>query len=163
VSLSVKEIKEVAVKSLISRFDERLEAVVLFGSHARNKVTEKSDIDLFVVIEGLPKDPAKRGRVVYRVVSPPLLRKFKCDVTVIEVEAKDIGKGKELTPLLINIAQDGIILYDKRRRIEEFFTRIRKAVRKAGLTKYETADGKYGWKPRRKLGLGEVFEVRLEG
>ena len=58
VNLSVAEIKEVAIKSLISRFGDRLEAIVLFGSRARKKVTEWSDIDLFVVIEDLPKDHA---------------------------------------------------------------------------------------------------------
>jgi len=163
VRLGIEEIRQIAVESLINRFGERLEGIVLFGSRARKKVTEWSDIDLFVVIEDLPKDPVERGRVVYRVVAPPLLQKFNCDITVIEAEAKEIGKGKELTPLLINIAHDGIILYDKRRQIADLFARIREAVRKAGLIKYKTADGKYGWKPRRKLGPGEVFEVRLEG
>jgi predicted nucleotidyltransferase len=35
--LSVKEVRDVAVNSLLNRFHDNLEAVVLFGSYARGK------------------------------------------------------------------------------------------------------------------------------
>ena len=159
VRLGIEEIREIAVKSLINRFGERLEAVVLFGSYARKKATELSDIDLFVVVHGLPKEPVKRRYIVYEAVAPALSGKFRHDVTV--VEAEEIGK--HLTPLLINIAHDGVILYDRRNKITALFSKIRDAVKRSGLTKYETSEGKYGWKLSKELSQGEVFEVKLEG
>lgn len=157
--LSVKEIKELSVESLLHRFGENLEAVVLFGSHARGKAAELSDIDFFVVVQDLPKEPMKRRYIVYDALTP-VLRKFKREVSVIEAEAKEIGK--RITPLLINIAHDGVILYDKTGKIASLFARIREAVKKAGLMKYETREGKYGWKPSRELRPSEVFMVELE-
>jgi len=108
----------------------------------------------------LPKEPVRRRYVVYDALTP-VLRKFKRDVSVIEVDARDVGR--QITPLLINIAHDGIILYDKNGRIESLFNKVKSAVKKAGLVRYETREGKYGWKPCRELKPGEVFVVQLEG
>lgn len=157
--LNIEDIKTIATRSLLDRFGENLEAVVLFGSIARKEAAEQSDIDFFVVIHNLPKEPVRRRFMVYDTLTP-ILRKFKRDVSVIEVDAGDIGR--QITPLLINIAHDGIILYDKHGKIGRFFSRIRSAVKKAGLVRYKTRDGKYGWKPSQELKPGEVFVVQLE-
>lgn len=158
--LDFKEIKTLATGSLLSGFGKNLEAVVLFGSCARMEAAERGDIDFFVVVHDLPKEPVRRRYVVYDALTP-VLRKFKRDVSVIEVDARDVGR--QITPLLINIAHDGIILYDKNGRIESLFNKVKSAVKKAGLVRYETREGKYGWKPCRELKPGEVFVVQLEG
>ena len=157
--LKIEDIKTLATKSLLDRFGENLEAVVLFGSIARKGAAEQSEIDYIVVIHNLPKGLVRRRFIVYDALTP-ILREFKRDVSVIEVDAEDIGR--QITPLLINIAHDGIILYDKHGKIQEFFKRIRSAVKNADLVRYETRDGKYGWKPSRELKPGEVFIVQLE-
>lgn len=158
--LDLAEIRTVAVKSLLSRFGEKLEAVVVFGSIARKEAAEQSDIDFFVVIRGLPKEPVRRRYIVYDALTS-ILKKSKRDNSVIEADAENIGR--RITPLLVNIARDGIILYDKHGKIEDLFNRIRSAVKKAGLVKYKTRDRKYGWKPTKKLKPGEVFVVQLKG
>lgn len=157
--LDVREIKRIATGSLLNRFGENLEAVVLFGSCARVEAVERSDIDFYVVVRGLPEEPLRRRYMIYDALTP-VLRKFKRDVSVIEVDIKDIGR--QITPLLINIAHDGIILYDKNGKTEDLFNRVKNAVKKAGLARYKTRDGKYGWKPSRELEPGEVFVVQLE-
>lgn len=45
--LDVREIKTIATGSLLDRFGQDLEAVVLFGSCARMEADERSDIDFF--------------------------------------------------------------------------------------------------------------------
>ena len=157
--LSLKEIEKLSVGSLLNRFGENLEAVVLFGSCARGEASELSDIDFFVVVRDLPKEPMKRRYIVYDALTP-VLRKLKREVSVIEADAKEIGK--RITPLLINIAHDGVIIYDKTEKIASLFAQIREAVKKAGLTKCKTREGKYGWKPSRELRPGEIFLVELE-
>lgn len=117
----------------------------------------------FVVVHGLPKEPVRRRCVVYDALTP-VLRKFKRDVSVIEVDAKDVGR--QITPLLINIAHDGIILYDRDGRIGDLFNRVESAVKKAGLVRYKTSDGKYGWSPVKSLNLERFlssnWRIRLE-
>ena len=153
------DVKAMAVESLLNRFGEDLEAVILFGSCARGEAVELSDFDFFVVVRGLPKQPVRRRYMVYDALTP-ILREFKREVSVIEADAEEIGK--QITPLLINIAHDGIILYDRAGRMGDLLRRVRDAVKKAGLVRYKTREGKYGWKPSQKLKPGEVFIIQLE-
>lgn len=157
---SVVELCGLAVKSLLSRFGEDLLAVVLFGSYARGEAAGTSDLDFFVVARNLPRDLIRRRYLVYDALFP-LLTEANCDIKVIEADEEDIGGV--ITPLTINIAHDGVILYDKTGQIARFFERVNEAVHKAGLTRYRTPDGKYGWKLNRKLRPGEGFTVQLEG
>jgi predicted nucleotidyltransferase len=92
--LDVGEIKRLATASLLNRFGENLEAVVLFGSYSRTEAVEESGIDFFVVVRGLPKELVRRRYMVYDALTP-VLRRFKRDVSVIEVNAEDVG-GKSL-------------------------------------------------------------------
>jgi len=155
----VAQVKAVAVDSLLNRFGKDLEAAILFGSWARGEPSELSDLDFFVIVRGLPKETVRRRYMVYEALTP-LMRKFKRQVSVIEADTEEIGK--HITPLLIDIAHDGIILYDRDGRVEGFLKRVRDAVKKAGLTRYRTSDGRYGWKPAQDLKPGEVFIVKLE-
>ena len=52
----VQSALEGMVKKLCEAFGERLMAVVVYGSHARGTATPGSDIDLLVVVRGLPRD-----------------------------------------------------------------------------------------------------------
>ncbi len=53
---SLKTILELMVRSLCDEFKEKLMAVVVYGSHARGTARPGSDIDLLVVVRGLPRD-----------------------------------------------------------------------------------------------------------
>jgi len=159
-SQDIKELRDVAVRSLRERFGDRLQAVVLFGSHAREEAAKLSDVDFFIVVRGLPTDPVERRLDVYDSLTP-IVRRFRIDVSVIEMDEREIGKS--LTPLLVNIAHEGLILYDKNGRIATFFERLREAVKRAGLVRFRTSDGKYGWRPVRQLQCGEPLVIKVEG
>ena len=146
-----------AVELLKRRIGGRLLGVALFGSVARGDCDDRSDVDVFVVTRGLDAPPGERLRLIYEAVSP-LRRVVGRDVSVVTVEADELV---DVTPLLVNIAYDAVILYDPEGFLRRFFERVRAAVEKAGLTPYTTKDGKRGWKPLRKLRRGEVVEVRL--
>ena len=87
----VREAGDIAVKSLLNRFEMDLEAVVLFGSSARGEATELSDLDFFVVVRGLPHSPLERRRLVYDALTP-VTKKLRVSVGVIEVERRELGK-----------------------------------------------------------------------
>lgn len=153
-----EEVGDIAVKSLLSRFGIKLEAVVLFGSFAREEATELSDLDFFVVVCGLSSNLLERRRLVYDALTP-VMEKFKVKIGVIDVEMEELGKT--ITPLLLNIAHDGVILYDKEGNVGQLFERLRRALKRAGFARYRTQDGKYGWKPVRELQPGETWEIKV--
>ena len=152
------KIKTEIVEALKNNLGYRFKACVLFGSVARSVAHEKSDIDLLVVTKGLSKNTVKRRSLIQAALTE-VRNKLKRDISIVDFELREF---EDVTPLLINIAHDGVILYDKDRKITKLFDKIRKAVKKAGLVRYYTPTGKYGWKPIRPLKRGERIVVKLE-
>lgn len=57
-------------RELRTRYGDRLKAVVLYGSYARNQATEESDIDLLVVLENVDNpfiESSKFAHVAWRL------------------------------------------------------------------------------------------------
>ncbi len=96
------------VDTLLETFGPRLKAVVLFGSQARGESRPESDHDLLVVIEGLPRDPVRRARMVRSAL-----------LTVIDALPGPLGLvartpeevAADVTPLMLDICTEGICLY----------------------------------------------------
>jgi len=143
-----------AVKNLVERLGAKVVAVALFGSLARGEVDERSDVDLFVVVKGVPKGP-KRRFMIYDAVYGTLKR----DVTIIDVDEKELFREElEITPMLLNIAWDSLVLYDPSKKLSNLFDRVKTLTKKLNLERYQTIDGKYGWKSKTP-GLLKPVEV----
>jgi len=127
--------------------------VVLFGSVARGEESERSDVDLLVLWEGLDKREALQ--VVYKAVSekfPPGI-----GLTVLEAEYWSFVNARKLTPLLINVAYDGIVLYDKYGKLSEFLLRVKRGIERKGLARKKLGKS-YCW-VLPKPGYKVVFEA----
>ena len=141
-----------AVEELLGDLGDGVVAVALFGSRARGEASEGSDFDLLVVVRGL-KGLDRRFKIY-----DPLRRVLRRDITIIDIDEEAIfDEGLSITPLLLNIAWDAEILHDPTGRLTALFNRIREAVKRAGLVRYRTADGKYGWKPSK----GELKAIEV--
>jgi predicted nucleotidyltransferase len=115
--------------------------LMLFGSWARGEARNYSDVDVLIVLRSL------RGFEVRSSIYNVLAKCVKRAVTLIDVRADELFKGElELTPLLLNILVDGIVIYDKTGKLSELTSKVRRFVNSIGLIKYRTPDGKYGWK-----------------
>ena len=135
--------------------------LVLFGSWARGEAREDSDVDVLVVLRSL------RGVEVRALVYKVVAERVRRAVTLVDARADELFKeGLELTPLLLNALVDGIVVCDKTGKLSELAAKARRLVEEAGLTRYRTPDGKYGWKRRDgqplapTAGVNPLSEVR---
>jgi predicted nucleotidyltransferase len=112
---------------------ERLVAVVLFGSQARGEAEKTSDWDLLLIARDLPAGSLKRHLTLKRAL-PPLWRGR------IALLAKTPEEFEVRLPALyLDIAHDGIILYDPTGYAAQKLARIRQLRLEAGLERREWA------------------------
>jgi predicted nucleotidyltransferase len=128
-------------KTLREYFGEKLVAVVLFGSYARREATETSDADLYVIAEKLPKRRLDRIEYVHRPVSG----KFDRPVSIIAESQQEFVSG--FPSLYLDLALDGVVLYDTGNFMTEKLARIQEVTRQAGLTRVrDNGDLRWRWK-----------------
>jgi len=136
----IKRLKS-ASKNLEEAFGEAYVGLLLFGSYARGEASDRSDVDVLVVMRGL-KGLKVRGDV-YGILAKHVGR----PLTLIDVDLADISRDDlEVTPLLLNALYDGVIVYDRFGVLERLKLKTIELIRKANLMRYRTPDGKYGWK-----------------
>ena len=132
-----KSLYKPLIENLLSIFNEHLKTVVLFGSQARSKTVLKRDHDTFVAIDGLPRDPLKRLKMVRKaVLNIPL------QVNFISKTPEEVALN--LTPLLLDICVDGFCLYGED-YFEPYRSRALRALRQSGL-KREKVDRQWYWR-----------------
>ncbi len=104
----IRERYNLVVQVLEQTFAGRLKTVILFGSQARGEARPDSDHDLFVVIEGLPRDPVARVRLV-RMTLLPILADLPGPISFVAKTPEEVMT--DLTPLLLDVCVEGLCLY----------------------------------------------------
>jgi len=128
------------VQALLERFGERVQMIVLFGSRSRGEAHPDSDHDIFVVIEGLSRDPLARQREVIA----PLLPQLLCLPERMSVIAKTPEElHGDLTPLMVDVCVDGIGLYGQS-YFEGLRNKVIQTLAAAGLQRRRLA-GSWMW------------------
>lgn len=105
---TARERYHLVLQALQDRFAGRLKTVVLFGSQARGEARPDSDHDLYVVIEGLPREPLARRRAVQGVLLPVLAR-LPGSISLAAKTPEEMAAN--LTPMLLDVCVDGLCLY----------------------------------------------------
>lgn len=85
-------------------YGKRLKSVILYGSWARGEATEKSDIDLLVVLEGEVIPGKEIDRMIDIITETNL--KYGVLISVYPVSEKDYFTMN--SPLLINVRREGV-------------------------------------------------------
>jgi len=121
-----------------------IRAILLFGSTARGEATDRSDIDLLILHEGMPvSNLIERRRILYRAVVERVGDVFEA-VTLIDMEFRDFVNPRVVTPLLLNIYWDAVVVFDRTELLEEFLRRVRRRIEESGLRRIR--DGRaYYW------------------
>lgn len=106
-----EEVVEKIKKDLSSFFGNSLSSIILYGSYAKGKETQYSDIDLLIIVKRDFNDWRER-----REVETELRMKFYSIIGCVSPKVASINElDKALTfynPLLLNILDHGVVLFD---------------------------------------------------
>lgn len=139
----------------LSDLPSYVKAVLLFGSLARGEASERSDLDLLLLHGDAPLgDLVELRRHLYELVAERLASSFE-SITVVDAKLKEFLRPKIVTPLLLNVYADAIVVVDRVGGLEEFLESIRRRIRELGLKRLK--DGRaYCWvlpKPMERVEL----------
>ena len=123
---TVHEMEEV-LAALKQGLVDRLVAVVLFGSRARGDAHEASDWDLLLIARDLPPKPFQRHLYLKRM----LPEDWRGRVALLAKTPEEFEAY--LPEIVLDIALDGIILYDSHGYMAERLARLRRLLRERGL------------------------------
>ncbi len=139
------------VEALKQELDDSLIAVVLFGSRARSEAREESDWDLLVIAHDLPPRPFQRHRFLKQML-PSTWR------GLISLLAKTPEEFEASLPALyLDIALDGVVLYDPEGYAQEKLTRLRELIREKGLHR-ERIGRDFAWQWEEFPGFDWILE-----
>ena len=147
---------------LKKKYEERLVSVVIFGSVARGEARKDSDIDLIIVIEGLPKSRLRRQEEFLKIEEDisPTLEKLQEEGYLIEISPilKTPEEILRFPPLLLDVAEDGRILYDKNGFFKEIIERLKKRLKELGAVRVRIGK-RWFWVLKPDYRFGEVIRI----
>ncbi len=164
VSAEYRGLLEDYVSYLLNHFGDRLRSVCLFGSVARGEATPESDIDVLVVAEGLPQDLGSRFRetnwIHMKLKKTESYRSLRargrnCLISDIPLTPEEVDKHP---PILLDMVDDGIILYDRDDFLKNVLRRLSERLKELGAKKVKTEKGHY-WILKPDAKPSEVVEI----
>lgn len=150
---------------LWGRYRDRLEGVVLFGSVARGDWKRESDIDLLVVVQGWREirdwerieelSPLKNRLARRDSQAGAIQAGFYPAIHVLPLSPEEM---QSFRPLYLDIATDGIVLFDKEGLMSRFVGSVREEAERAGAKRVVSANGSFYWSLT-AIRLGEVVTL----
>jgi predicted nucleotidyltransferase len=131
------------VRALQKGLGERLVAMVLYGSRARDRARQVSDWDLFIIATELPTRHRER-HILFKRFLPAAYR------GAVSLLAKTLQEFKgNISSLYLDIAQDGQILFDPQGYVHRRFAVLQRLMAETGLYRKKSPGGEL-WRWRQK-------------
>ncbi|MBU1205846.1 MAG: nucleotidyltransferase domain-containing protein [Proteobacteria bacterium] len=127
------------IEALTGALGGNLWGVVLFGSQARREGKVVSDWDVFILADGVPDNPVERTISFQNILFKSGIRSVSPIIRTREEFERN------LRPIYLDIAFDGIVLFDRDEYVESKLKEIRGIIRKHGLQR-EEKKGNFSWK-----------------
>ena len=152
-------------KGLLERYGDGVLSIVLYGSVARGDASRESDLDLLLIVEGLPRSYSKR---VEELVSLEMdgsilselrfLRKegYFTDLSYLALTPEE---AREFRPLFLDLLTDGIPLLDRGSFFEGLSKAYLEKLAALGAKRLRRGDGDWYWILKPDIEFGE--EIRI--
>ncbi|MEX0669891.1 MAG: nucleotidyltransferase domain-containing protein [Pirellulales bacterium] len=154
-----KAVREAAVAA----YGERLIALSVFGSWARDVATPVSDLDLLVVAEPLPPSRMKRVREFQPVAEATRAVRSRVwsdqgpeiDLSPVFKTPEELAAG---SPLYLDMTLWRVVLVDQGRMLESFLTELHRRMQALGSRRVPFKGGAF-WDYKPDFRPGEVVEL----
>ncbi|MDF0650108.1 MAG: nucleotidyltransferase domain-containing protein [Nitrospira sp.] len=152
------------LRLLREEFGDRVRSLLVFGSVARGTARPDSDVDVCVVIRGLPVSRYQRHQLLGPVLErlrqsagyEELIRRgYTPDVAAVLYTPEEFQETK---PIFLDLVEEGILLHDDgtaRAKLDQ----LRARMKTLGSRKIVLDDGSYYWLLKPGLRFGEVIEL----
>ena len=127
------------VSKLREELGDDLVAVVLFGSRARGEAREGSDWDVLIIACRLPERTLERAIQLKRMLPPD----YRGEVSLLSKTPEEFMSN--LPDLYLDIALDGIVLYDTGEYMAKRLGFLKALIQRKGLQR-EKEDGDLIWR-----------------
>jgi len=125
------------VDKLKGAFLEDLWGVILFGSRARGEAEKNSDYDIFIVLDNIPFRPIERQEFIIDRIGA------KGNMNIIAKTREEFESS--FPSLYLDLALDGIILFDRDGYMEKRLIKIKNIIKNTGLMRERRYYG-FNWK-----------------
>jgi hypothetical protein len=150
------------VREIRNVYGDRLVSIAIFGSVARCTARSDSDLDLFLVVEGLPQ-----GRRARLASFDPVERKLATEISAlaasgIKVELSPVLRTPEdlaiASPLLLDLTEDAVLLEDRGAVCAHALEDLRQRLRRLGSRRIWTGTSWY-WDLKPDYRRGEIIRL----
>jgi len=161
-SLALTAVAERYGQALHDVLGANLVSVVLYGSVARGEATGRSDIDVFVACEELPRGRFARLRLLEsadaRVAADVDSLRARGIETRLSVIVRTRVEAQRTVPLYLDMVEDARLLYDRDGFFADVLSRLRGRLRELGAERRQRGRVRY-WILKRDFTPGEVIEL----
>ncbi|MDO4345266.1 MAG: nucleotidyltransferase domain-containing protein [Eubacteriales bacterium] len=91
-------------------YENRLKAVIVYGSVARGTETKDSDVDIMVLVDGNNAVLRAYSEKLSDVSAEISLRYLKV-FSIIDISYQEYIEWKQVSPFYKNVAEEGVVLY----------------------------------------------------
>ena len=91
-------------------YENKLKAVILYGSVARGTATEESDIDIMVLIDGTAQELRTFEDQLSDVSTDISIKYFKV-FSIMDISYQEYMRWMNTLPFYRNVSQEGVVLY----------------------------------------------------
>lgn len=130
-----------------------LVSVVLFGSYARGKENETSDVDLLIILEESPSSTLERMKYMIS------LHKQVKEKTPLSYVVLTRAEAMENRSLFLDMIVEAKILFDKENYFKNRLVSLKARLSEIGAKRIELPDGTWYWDLKPDLKFGEEFEL----
>ena len=147
-----------------NHFSDKLISICLFGSVARGEAKSDSDIDILIVANGLPRDIGMRIKETNYIHE--YLKESKAYISLRKSNMSGLISDiffmpeeiKGHPPLLLDIIDDGIVLYDRGSFLSNELKLLKQKLEAQKARKVKTEKGHF-WILKPDAISGEVVEI----